>query len=314
MKTKILAIVVTYNGNRWIRQCLKSLLESEIAVDCIVVDNDSTDDTREIVETEFPQYEMVWSRKNLGFGQANNIGLRKALREKYDYALLLNQDAYVMPDTLGKLLAAAQKEAVGGIFSPVHLDGTQKDLDYSFKVYASACSLAHFTEKYTKDASICTDFVNAAIWFVPISVVRTVGGFNPIFYHYSEDKDFCNRLLYHGFKIRIIPDAFAVHARTIPTKEEKTKIFHRRIYHLPNSWRVRLMDPAYAFLFTFIWIHGALAKEWLLSFVKKDIEGITRFPIIMTDFWKDFFRCYRYRQNALKIQPTFLNDYETNTD
>lgn len=53
---------------------------------------------------------------------------------------------------------------------------------------------------------MCTiDFVNAALWLIPCRVLRRVGGFSSLFYHYGEDVDFVHRLHYHGYKVGYCP-------------------------------------------------------------------------------------------------------------
>ena len=76
---KVLVIVVTYNALQWIDKCLVSLLNSTIPVDCIVIDNMSTDDTVKYIKESYQWVHLVVSEKNLGFGQGNNIGLQYAI-------------------------------------------------------------------------------------------------------------------------------------------------------------------------------------------------------------------------------------------
>ena len=104
---KVLVIIVTYNAHDWIHQCLDSVDMERY--DAIVVDNASTDDTLSILQEEYPKAIVRAMDKNLGFGQANNIGLRYALDNGYDYVLLLNQDAWLLLDTIEKLIAAQKQ-------------------------------------------------------------------------------------------------------------------------------------------------------------------------------------------------------------
>ena len=97
---KILAIVVTYNGMEWIDRCLDSLLCSTLRPDVFVVDNGSTDGTQEYVHSHFPEVFFRQNETNLGFGRANNIGLRFAIEGGYSHVYLMNQDAWVEPDTI----------------------------------------------------------------------------------------------------------------------------------------------------------------------------------------------------------------------
>jgi N-acetylglucosaminyl-diphospho-decaprenol L-rhamnosyltransferase len=123
----IYSIVVTYNGSKWLDKCFGSLLNSTVSTKIIAIDNKSTDGTPDEIRLKFPSVEVIETGKNLGFGKANNIGLTRALNENADYVFLLNQDAWVEPDTIGKLISTQSSEYA--ILSPVHLNGQGDALD-----------------------------------------------------------------------------------------------------------------------------------------------------------------------------------------
>ena len=56
-------------------------------------------------------------------------------------------------------------------------------------------------------------FIDAAIWYLPMGSIRRVGMFAPLFYHYGEDKDYCNRMAFHGLKVGYVPSVFGFHDR-----------------------------------------------------------------------------------------------------
>ncbi len=76
---KIKAIIVTYNGLKWIDKCFSSLYKSETPLEIITIDNGSVDGSIDKIKKNFPQVEIIENGKNLGFGKANNIGLSMAL-------------------------------------------------------------------------------------------------------------------------------------------------------------------------------------------------------------------------------------------
>lgn len=129
---KILAIVITYNGLRWIERCLESLRASRMPVDAVIIDNGSSDGTPEQVRSLFPEMELIINKENTGFGAANNIGLRLALERGYDFAYLLNQDAWIMPDTIEKLVAACSSRPEFGLVSPMQMKNGGKEMDAQF--------------------------------------------------------------------------------------------------------------------------------------------------------------------------------------
>lgn len=214
---KILTIVVTYNGEKWIKKCIKSLINSSLPCHTLVIDNSSTDATVQILKHEFPEVELIIADYNLGFGQANNIGLKYALKYKYDYIFLLNQDAWIGVDTLVEMVQILSMNSDIGILSPIHLNGTGTGLDNNFERYLSATNL--LPEKFSlpeileSRAIITVPFVNAAAWLMPLKCIATVGGFDPLFFHYGEDRNLAQRVLYNNLAIAIYTGTQIVHDR-----------------------------------------------------------------------------------------------------
>jgi GT2 family glycosyltransferase len=213
---KIFVIIVTYKGHRWYERCFTSLRNSEYPVQTIVVDNASNDGTVEYIREHFPEIYLIESKENLGFGRANNIGMRYALDHGCDYVFLLNQDAWVEPNTLTKLVDVHNSFPEYGILSPMHLTADKKHIESGLLSYLANCKITDPTfvqdlyfsslkEVYT------SNYINAAAWLLPRNTLETIGGFDPIFYHYEEDDDYLNRVLYHGLKVGIVPAARMVH-------------------------------------------------------------------------------------------------------
>ena len=100
-------IIVSTNEANWLRGGLPSVFEhaGDAKIDVVVVDNSSTDGTRELVESEFPDARVVAS-ENLGFGHANNRGVMTC---DAPYVLFLNPDTEILAGTFGELLAAMEE-------------------------------------------------------------------------------------------------------------------------------------------------------------------------------------------------------------
>ncbi len=212
------AVVVTYNGAAFIERCLQSLLESRYPVTILVVDNASTDTTREIVAA-FPAVETIVLQTNIGFGRANNIGIGRALQQGADYVFLLNQDARVTPETIGTLVGCARSAAEYGILSPMHLNGDGSQIDYLFSRHLARSANPSYTRLLSDLYKGClaevypVSFVNAAAWLLTRECLMQVGGFDPLFFMYGEDADYCRRAAFHGFKIGLVPSVVIFHER-----------------------------------------------------------------------------------------------------
>ncbi len=214
---KILTVIVSYNALRWDLRCIECLRSSEVATDVLVVDNASSDGSPEAIRKRFPEVRLIESRENLGFGAANNIGLRIAVEEDYDFVYLLNQDAWIEPDTLRLLL----NRAGGGfdLLSPVQRS-RNGELDTNFR---RKCSRAL---RGRKEGCAEVNFVMAAHWLLSRKAILSVGGFSPAFRQYGEDDNYIDRLHFHGLRAAVVCEASAIHDRAERrcTKEQKMRL------------------------------------------------------------------------------------------
>lgn len=209
--SRILVITVTYNAMKWVDRCFGSLRNSRHPVDVFVVDNGSSDGTAEYIRNHFPEVMLHCSGENYGFGKANNIGLEYALANGYDYVYLLNQDAWVFPDTFDRLLEAHDAHPEYGILSPVQMTASMERPDPRFKVKCLDKELSAYESGRIYDV----DFVMAAHWLVSRRCILSTGGFSPAFRHYGEDDNFIHRALWKGYKIGFLAGTYAVHDREL---------------------------------------------------------------------------------------------------
>jgi GT2 family glycosyltransferase len=223
---KILVVIVVYNGEAVLDFCLESVLKSEYPLDVFVWDNASSDASIEILkhykniflqQKKEQSYRLILSEKNVGFGVANNAGLRYALDNQYDFVFLLNQDAWLQADTISKLLPAALANPDWGIISPLHLnrEGTNLDPNHALHLYKEAGLKVDRDEllekKHNKNYTI--PISNAAAWLLSRAFLEQVGGFDPLFFLYGEDNDLNQRRIFHGFQMGFVPTAHIHHAR-----------------------------------------------------------------------------------------------------
>jgi GT2 family glycosyltransferase len=217
--SNIYVVIVTFNGQQWIRRALSSLRNSTEQSQVIVVDNASTDSTVHVVQEEYPEVEVLSLPENKGFGVGNNIGVSRALSKNAEYIFLLNQDAYVAPDAIRKLANFLSDNVEFGLATPLHCSPDLKRVD----IKTQRNYLNRFAVEYLSDAciGIKKDYykikgINAAAWMVRASAFMKVGGFDPLFFMYGEDDDLINRFSFHNCSFALIPDARIVHLRESP--------------------------------------------------------------------------------------------------
>ncbi|MDO5614612.1 MAG: glycosyltransferase [Cruoricaptor ignavus] len=254
---KIITIIVTYNGMKWVDSCLSSLRNSSHPTDIVVIDNGSTDETTYYITENYPEVKVIKSKENLGFGKANNLGIKIGLEENYDYFFLLNQDAWVFPNTIGNLVEDFSHNSDFGIISPIQLKKNLeietifrsyiKDLESDIKIVQENTSAYETNVKEV-------DFTNAAVWMISAKCIENVGGFSPLFYHYGEDVDYLHRVKYHKLKHGVSINTFAIHDRNAKPRET-VKEYNKRKKH-PGPWPLKyyniLADPNFTFFYAVI--------------------------------------------------------------
>ncbi|MCR4824724.1 MAG: glycosyltransferase family 2 protein [Bacteroidales bacterium] len=283
---KILVVIVTYNALKWIQRCLSSVERSSLPADVLMIDNGSTDGTLPLVRTDFPGTRIIETGENLGFGAANNLGLRIALDEGYAFAYLLNQDAWLERDTLEKLVAAHKPE--WGILSPMQLDA-RKRRDKRFARQCGKYIDAAQGGYHSETTVVEVPFVMAAHWLVSRKAIETVGGFSPVFKQYGEDDNWIHRLRWHKLHCGVVPAASAVHDRADRRLPREKKMQLKCIAAV-----VKLSDPN---------------RSWDWMRVREVLElvgmGIKNFSAIPWKFIPEFIARFPElkEQRALSLQP-----------
>ena len=213
---KVGIVISNYNGWQDTLVCLDSLQKQTFTdFEVILIDDASPNDSVAQLQNKLPPNTVFLPQeRNVGFAAANNIGMRRALDDGCDFALLLNNDTSVRPDFLEKLLAETPAGAVscpkmlfmdppdeiwfaGGELDPKtgkvkHLGGHKKDGP-------------EFAEK--KQVS----FITFCCVLLPRAVIEKVGYLDETLFMYCEDVDYCIRLAQAGVPMWFLPDAVIHH-------------------------------------------------------------------------------------------------------
>ncbi|MCR5519746.1 MAG: glycosyltransferase family 2 protein [Bacteroidales bacterium] len=226
---KTLVIIVTYNAMRWVDKCIGSVNASSAPADVFVADNASTDGTADYISKKYPDVHLVRNEANLGFAEGNNQGFRYALEGGYDYVYLLNQDAWIMPDTLEALIRIHSAHKDYAILSPDQMQADGQSYNPVFLRDVVPCEVP---ESESEPGLMHVPFVMAAHWFMPVETIRRVGMFADIFPLYGNDDNYCHRVLYHGFKIGVVSNLKVVHDKEYSKQSKAYKIY--RNYYMAS--------------------------------------------------------------------------------
>ncbi|MCT7983622.1 glycosyltransferase [Laspinema sp. A4] len=245
MAPKISIIIVSYNAKNLLQQCVQSLYLSsnyfQDLFEIIVVDNHSQDGSPEFLREQHPEVKLISNQENLGFGKANNQGVKEAIGE---YIFLINPDTIVASSTLAAVLDffiqyPDNKSAFGGIL--LNPDGSeQRGSRRSFPNFLNV--FLHFTKlykvfKYKKSYDLSwlpvethqVDCVSGACIGIPKAMYEDLGGFDEQFFLHFEDIDLCKRIWQAGYKLWFYPQVRVFHVKggssntseTIQTKVNK---------------------------------------------------------------------------------------------
>ncbi len=244
---RVLVIVVTFNGMRWIDRCLGSLQESSIVPDVFILDNNSQDGTADYVQDHYPHMHLVRCEYNSGFAGGNNMGFQYALEEGYDYVYLMNQDAWVLPDTLKMLIEIQQRHPEFAVLSPMQkqADGERFNRAFGRDVVPAAIPVKG-------ELALCeVQYVMAAHWLVSRKCLERIGQFASIFPIFGNDDNYCQRIRYHGLKMGIVTSVDAIHDHVYRSDRPIEQVVYQNYY---MASLVRLCNINRPIIISLLWL------------------------------------------------------------
>ena len=210
--------VIAVNWNQWrlSLDCLASLRETVGAEwHLFLVDNASSDGSREHLTDLGPGVTVIHSEVNGGWTGGNNLGIRVALDAGYERFFILNNDARVRPDTIAKLLDAAQGDPMP-IIGPIHLDGTGDKLDFIGATINPHHGLADFmpvegVNRSSLPARYPTAYIKGAALLVTREHLDRIGPFDDRFYLFFDETDWCFQARKLGYPVLMTSEAEIIH-------------------------------------------------------------------------------------------------------
>ena len=192
---------------------LKQRTTAEVLI--IVVDNGSTDGSSDFLRANYPKVHIVQHDKNYGFAGGVNGGIREAMRLRFDYVALFNNDAVAEPTWLDELWKCIEAHPEVGIATGKLIASDRKHLDSTGEGY-SIWGLAFprgrgeaVSDVYDHDLEIFGASGGASIYRV--KMFEQIGIFDEDFFLYYEDLDVSFRAQLAGWKVRYVPTAIAYH-------------------------------------------------------------------------------------------------------
>ncbi len=268
---KLLSIViVNYNVKNLLKRCLESVFEYEkdIELEVMVVDNNSSDHSQEMLKKDFPEVRLTENSRNLGFSAGCNQGIRES---RGRYILFLNPDAELTRTGIKDMIDFMNSKPEAGICGPKMTDqkGNLQFSCRSFPSYLTSISSSQsilnrifpenvLSRKYLlKDQNRFqireVDWVSGSCLLAKREMFEKVGLLDERFYMYVEDVDVCYRAKLAGFSVFYFPEVVVIHHIGKSTKKRKIEMLvehHRSMYHFYRKhYNPNFFVKAVVFLF-----------------------------------------------------------------
>jgi GT2 family glycosyltransferase len=294
LRMKLSVIIVNYNVEYFLEQCLYSVRKASkgIEMDVFVVDNNSVDGSNRMVHEKFPEVILIENKENTGFSHANNQAIRIS---KSEYVLLLNPDTVVEDDTFQKVIQFMDQHPDAGALGVKMLDGKGKFLPESkrglptpmtafYKIFGLSALFPRSKRfgRYhlgflDKDKTAEIEIIAGAFMLMRKSVLDQTGLLDEAFFMYGEDIDLSYRITQAGFKNYYFPETRIIHYKGESTKKSSVNyvfvfynamiIFAQKHFSSQRAQTFSILIHIAIYFRAFIAIMARFFKQTALPFV-----------------------------------------------
>lgn len=215
--TKVGVIIVTFNAQDHIVECIRAVLRTRLSVSYLIVDNVSTDNTVSTIRKTFPKAIIVQNAKNIGYAAACNIGIRYFQKKVIEYILLLTPDTIISRSLIPELVMLLERGNRIGIAGPIITYAEQPKTIYFAGGYFNrmfAFSLHPDINKKLNETNIVSkpvDFITGACLFLRTSMLKKTGFMPDRYFVYFEDVFFCKKSIDAGFLCYLLAKPLATY-------------------------------------------------------------------------------------------------------
>ncbi|MDR0223472.1 MAG: glycosyltransferase family 2 protein [Myroides odoratus] len=342
-------IILNYNVRYFLEQCIKSVQSAieGIEAEIIVVDNNSQDDSAEMMQALFPEMLYLANKENLGFPKGNNIGVKHA---KGKYICILNPDTVVAEDTFHQLIALFERKEKLGIVGCRLIDGRGKFLPESkrgiptywrslmkvtgfYKLFPSrSFTNGYYASHLPQHQNGTVEILVGAFMFMTRALYEELGGFDERFFMYVEDTDLSYSSLKLGYENYYLADTAVIHYKGESTNKDieyvkrfhhGTQIFYEKHFRKSYVFEVMMRMVTLTFLFAKQKkkspVLDVVAATWVISqskTLKQQIETALQKSIYQFDNLDQLQEKVNQigERNGDLIEIIFDGDYLTNKE
>lgn len=287
-KQFVAMVIPNWNGADYISACLKSLENQSLKPHIIVVDNGSHDESVNIIKTGFKNVELLEYPDNAGFAGGVNRGIRKAIKDKYKYVVLFNNDAVADKNWLENLVSVAEAHEEVGIVTGKFIRMDKKYIDSTGDFYTMwGMPFPRGRNQIDNSQYDTPEYVFGATGGASLyrtEMLEEIGLFDEDFFAYFEDIDISLRAQLAGWKVWYEPKAVAYHH--VSATSSKLGNFSR--YHsLKNfylvwmkclPWQLGVLYSPFIFLQSLRLLATSVIKARSLIFFKSFAKVVQLLP------------------------------------
>ena len=325
-KVDVSIVIVNYNVKEYIVNLINSISEaaSGLAVEIILVDNNSSDGSVEYLTQRFPDIQIIANKENVGFGKANNQGIAIA---KGRYTLLLNPDTIIKKDTLEVMVSHMDNHpntgASGckllnpdGTFAPESRRSVPTPLSALWKVLGLTSLFPRskrFSDYYLgwmdEDEEGAIPVLSGAFMFYRTDVLKKLNGFDERFFMYGEDIDLSYRTTQLGYQIDYVPITSIIHYKGESTKKDNLDyviMFNKAMYQFFEKH----YSSGYSYLFKFV-VKAGIVLRAVSSYLISTFRRISKpsVDLLTLNILVVFFFLIRYQINPANLLEEYQRSF-----
>lgn len=318
-------IIVNFNVKHFLEQCLYSVTKAckNLDAEIIVIDNNSTDGSKEFIAPKFPAVKFIWNPVNVGFAKANNLALQNA---QGNFILFLNPDTIVPEDCFEKCIDFFKSNKQAGAIGIRMIDGTGKFLKESKRAFPSPLTslykLSGLAKLFPHSKTFAkyhlgnlpdnqnheVDVLAGAFIMLPKEVLNITGSFDDTFFMYGEDVDLSYRIQKAGYKNYYFSGTTIIHFKGESTK--KGSLNYVRLFYSAMSLFVnKHYSGNRARVFNFL-IHTGIFLRAVLTaagnFLTKIGLPLLDASVIFMSFWCIKYLWSTYIRKEVNYSPNML--------
>ena len=234
---KIVIVIPNLNGAKYLGACLDSLIDQTQTSKIIVVDNVSTDESCDLIKSQYPTVRLIELNKNTGFAGGVNTGIKAALQDGAQWVALFNNDAVADKNWLAELIKTAKSNPRAGIVTGKLWNHDKTKLDSTGEQYSTwGLPFARGRDETNDQPYNQTEPVFGASGGASIyrsAMLVKIGIFDEKFFAYYEDVDISFRAQLAGWQVFYTPKALAYHRTGSTSSKIKGFTTYQTMKNLP---------------------------------------------------------------------------------